>query len=81
MKWITPLLSDTRIIKRFALFPMNIYSEWRWLEVVYIKQEYSWGRDLVGGDCLKWKRKKFVEKQDFLDFIENKKTKKKTIKN
>jgi hypothetical protein len=40
MKIRLPFSQDTRIITRFALFPIRIQNEIRWLEKVTIKQEY-----------------------------------------
>lgn len=41
MRWKQPQWGDTRIIKRFALFPITVGSETRWLEWCYIKQHYG----------------------------------------
>lgn len=51
MKWGSKTKhGDTRILKKYAWFPIRIKSrwvnpevEWRWLEQVKIKQEYSTG--------------------------------------
>ena len=36
-----PSDGDTRIIRRFALFPICTKNEMRWLEWVYIEQRWS----------------------------------------
>jgi len=43
--------SDTRIQKKFLLFPKRIDNECRWLEVASIKQMYI---------CSKWEDIKFI---------------------
>ena len=64
-----------RIIKRFALFPINSYispwsftREWRWLETVYISQ--------TRGTITDWSDRGFVTKQEYENYIsKNKKEK------
>lgn len=50
MKWTTKpkLNTDYKIVKRFALLPIRVNNEFRWLETCYIVKEkyYSWGEDL-----------------------------------
>ena len=41
MRWKIPNNGDKRIVKRFALFPIRIDNECRWLEFVYIQQFYD----------------------------------------
>lgn len=48
MKWFSNKRGETRVIKKYAWFPIRIYSrwrepevEWRWLETVKIEQEYE----------------------------------------
>ena len=64
-----PKHNDTRIIKRFALFPITIYDTgdpWlertyydrRWLETVYIEQRYT----LTGY----WDNYRFVDKDTYI---------------
>lgn len=45
MRWISkiPKCGQTRIIKRFLLFPRLVNHEWRWLEIAYILQEWCFG--------------------------------------
>ena len=47
MKWEEPHWRDTRLIKRFLLFPRVVGGEGRWLEFVTIKQMYC-GRACLG---------------------------------
>jgi hypothetical protein len=61
MKFRSYRLYDTRIVKKFALFPIKAYDEkyYIWLEWCYIQQTncmYGWRND-----C-------FVTKQDYIDF-------------
>ena len=41
MRWNEPETGDTKIKKRFALFPITIDGETRWLEWVVIKYRFS----------------------------------------
>jgi hypothetical protein len=65
MKWKkkTPIIGDTRIIRRFAIFPIivNNYNirEYKWLERAYIKQQYD---PLM--PIKHWENIKFVDKED-----------------
>ena len=63
---------DRRIVKKFALFPITIYYrcdrwlqrqyyETKWLETVYIEQEYKLQRDW-------WDNVSFVTKEEFIDY-------------
>jgi hypothetical protein len=62
---------DTRVIKRFSLFPITIHtaelSETRWLEVVYIRQ-----RRTAGGWEYSdyWLDEAFVDWDAYYDYIE-----------
>ena len=40
MRWKTPKPGDTRVVKRFAFFPICINGEVRWLEMVSIRQRF-----------------------------------------
>ena len=44
MRWTKGIKNDYRLIKRFALLPIKVNNEYRWLETCYIVQErwYSW---------------------------------------
>ena len=67
-----PKNNERRIIKRFALFPITIYAkcnprlerryyESRWLETVYIKQNYE-----SHTGC--WENYAFVNRKDYIKF-------------
>lgn len=58
MKWKGPNNGETRIIKKFAFFPMWIGNECRWLETVYLEQAYYY----------EWYNYRWVAKQEYLDF-------------
>lgn len=72
-----PKNNDRRIIKRFALFPITIYDkcdpwlerrhyERRWLETVYIEQNYEI-------NAYGWNNYRFVDKDTYIKFrMENK---------
>lgn len=36
----TPAIGDARTIRRFLLLPQCLDHEWRWMEFVFIEQEY-----------------------------------------
>ena len=63
---------DVRIIKRFALFPIwavhDLYSDIRWLEIVYIRQGVSEFDN-------SWYIIDFVERQVYDEYIEKRKAK------
>lgn len=40
MKWIEPKNVDTKIIRKFAILPITIKGEVRWLEFVTLKYEF-----------------------------------------
>ena len=44
-----------RYIKRFAIFPIKINNEYRWLETCYIRQAYR--------DGAYWKNECFINKE------------------
>jgi hypothetical protein len=61
MKWKNPNPKDgdVRIIKRFALFPINTPHETRWLEFVRIEQRYegyNWADD-------GWQNTQFIDSE------------------
>ena len=71
-KGYIPKNNDRQIIKIFALLPITIYDkcdpwlerrhyERRWLETVYIEQNYEIHE---GG----WKNYRFVDKEDYIKF-------------
>lgn len=48
-----------KVVRRFALFPIRIGYEYRWLEVVYIRR---FKRD----PYILWRNDKFVDKETFI---------------
>ena len=72
-----PSDNEKRIIKRFALFPITIYDKCnprlerryydrRWLETVYVEQNYEYPTG-----C--WENYRFVDKNAYIKFMmENK---------
>ena len=64
---------DTRVVKRFALFPKKLPNgdtaavEWAWLETVYIFQRVDCGKFGV-----KWFNQWFVSREDYLKYKEDK---------
>lgn len=40
MRWYAPNRGDFRVIKKFAILPITINGETRWLEWVRIRQEF-----------------------------------------
>ncbi len=51
----------TRYIKRFAIFPIKIKDEIRWLETVYLRQYY----DVWTVPFSMWKNKEFVTAEEY----------------
>ena len=56
MRWSLPRDGEVRIVRRFALFPIGIDGEYRWLETCYIKQKYSY--------VLSWYNVEFSTKEE-----------------
>lgn len=69
---------DERIVRRFALFPVRLPSNYsldgdnvvrveevRWLEVVYIRQRWTYG--IFGMD---WENDEFVPRREYLKYKE-----------
>ena len=54
MKWYKPTHGSTKICSRFALFPIRIDDEVRWLEKVTVKYSYD-------GIADKWRPYEFVD--------------------
>ncbi len=54
MRWYRHHHGKTRVVKRFALFPIEIAGECRWLEICYIKQKYNFWLEM-------WFNEEFVE--------------------
>ena len=67
MRWTKPNLGDERIITIFALFPITLNNETRWLEKCTIKQRYeeryNVSRDVILGDLVEvaWVDKYFID--------------------
>ena len=57
MRWSQPHHGKVRVVRKFALFPIRIYNERRWLESCYIKQEYN-----LWGNC--WLNVEFLTKEE-----------------
>ena len=57
MRWHTPKDKETRVIKRFALLPIVIKGEVRWLETCYIKQSYNF-------ILVSWWNEEFLTKEE-----------------
>jgi|GEM_PF-3472170 len=55
MRWKKPNIprdGDTRVVKRFALFPIEAAGEVRWLEFVTVQQSYyEWLRRPWVNEC------------------------------
>lgn len=64
MRWTKPTKGDERIIKRFAIFPILVEREYRWLEWCYIKQ--TWYHRIFEDDC--WKNIAFVTEEDYDEY-------------
>lgn len=62
------LLDSKRIVKRFAIFPILISGEYRWLETVYIKQIYRY--DFERMFEFYWENEQFVTKQDYENYVD-----------
>lgn len=67
MKWTELNDGDIKIKRKFALFPICVNDEHRWLEWVTIKYEYCirrpWENSLTGQLCLVtgWVKREFVD--------------------
>jgi len=61
-------IGEQRTIKRFALFPIYVSGECRWLETVYIRQELVWGYEFISAigatPCITWRDVEFVESEE-----------------
>ena len=62
MRWTTPKKMDIRIIKRFLIIPrfISYEREVRWLEIVYIRQQYGMNNQ--------WFDVRFVTKKDYIKY-------------
>ena len=67
MRWILtrpPIIGDANIAKRFAWMPMRMGLEVRWLETVFILQEYKERTWHVSGGI--WVNIRFVDRTTYL---------------
>ena len=60
MRWKKPRDGDIRVVKYYALFPIEINKEVAWLETCYILQRYSW--------C-GWQNRSFVTQDDYEKYL------------
>lgn len=58
MRWRKKMM---KIVRRFALFPICISYEYRWMEVVYIRR---FKRD----PFILWRNDRFVSKKTFIEY-------------
>lgn len=58
-----PKEGQRRIVRRFAWWPICIGAEWRWVERVYLQQEYVMREDLDFDRIprLRWENVAFVD--------------------
>ena len=70
MRWIKKYfgVGDTRVVKRFAWFPVTIGAETRWLETVYICQRYGWSNYRLIEYQYQWVNQYFVERDEYETF-------------
>ena len=61
MRWRNKQRGDKRYIKRFAILPVSIGEETRWLEIVYIEQVVVRG---VFIDCY-WEDNRFLSRSEY----------------
>lgn len=52
----------SRVVKRFAWFPVTIGDETRWLETVYLRQNYA------SLDIFPWYNVYFTDKKGYLEY-------------
>lgn len=72
MRWIVkedkfPNPNEIRIVRKFAILPIQINAEKRWLETVYIKQQYEQG--MFAFSPWEWNNKKFVSSIDYDSYV------------
>ena len=58
MRWFKPTCGDTKIKKKFAILPIKIGNETRWLECVTVKYVY----DSNCYNIIGWYATEFVDK-------------------
>lgn len=57
MRWTKTSYGDVKIKKKFAILPITIGDEVRWLEWVTVKYVYTWNKDNIVG----WWPREFIE--------------------
>lgn len=62
MRYYSPKPDDVRIKTWFAILPVTIDNETRWLERVYVEQKYLY--DWTTG-CRRWCNLTFLEKSSY----------------
>lgn len=61
MKWKIPNINDIKIKRKFALFPIKINNEVRWLEWVVVKYRYDYNEDTW---LYSWMPIEFIDKDN-----------------
>lgn len=62
MRWFKEY---SRVVRRFAIFPITIMDETRWLEIVYLRQRYY-------KLSYMWGNTEFVTKEDYISYRKEK---------
>lgn len=62
-----PCKYERRIIKKFAFLPIKLMEEKKWLETVYIVQQYSPDGIFIFDPC-SWTNEQFVTKEDYIKY-------------
>lgn len=62
-----PYKYERRIIKKFAFLPIELMEEKRWLETVYIVQQYEPDGIFIFSPCV-WINEQFVTKEDYIKY-------------
>lgn len=66
MRWSSPHHNQTRVVKRFALFPIRIHNDHIWLEMCYIRQRYSFWSGV-------WENEEFLTKEEAKEALKGEK--------
>jgi len=62
MKWNTPRPNDTRIKSWFAIMPVTVRYDRRWLQFVSVQQEWQYlYTNSYGDDIWVWKNMRFID--------------------
>jgi hypothetical protein len=56
-----PKPGQSRVVTKFAWFPIRVGTETRWLETVHLHQEYRMYFDMFDDPCYGWVNKSFAE--------------------